>query len=50
LLSNAGYPTGEDGRLAVATLVAAYISDENEHRSVDVENMNEFSGRVFPWA
>jgi hypothetical protein len=50
LLSNAGYPTGEDGRLAVATLVAAYISDENEHRSADVENMSEFSRRVFPWA
>lgn len=50
LLSGAGFPSGEDGRLAVAALVAAYVSNENNHRSVDVEDMSAYRQRVFPWA
>jgi len=50
LLSGADTPTGEDGRLAVASLVAAYVSNENDHRSVDVEDMSAYRQRVFPWA
>ena len=43
-------PTGEDGRLAVATLVAAYISDEEGHRPVRLEETEKFKARTFPWA
>jgi predicted dehydrogenase len=43
------YPTGEDGRLAVARLVAAYLSNENDHRVVRVDE-NLPGMRVFPWA
>ncbi len=50
LLNNADVPTGEDGRLALAALVAAYVSNENDHRSVDVEDMSAYRQRVFPWA
>lgn len=50
LLINANPPTGEDGRLAVATLVAAYISDEEGHRSVKLEETGQFKNRTFPWA
>jgi predicted dehydrogenase len=44
-----GYPSGEDGRLAVACLVAAHLSDEQGHRPVIIgaELPRE---RTFPWA
>jgi predicted dehydrogenase len=50
LLNNANPPTGKDGRLAVATLVAAYISNEEAHRSVNLEETAQFGNRTFPWA
>jgi predicted dehydrogenase len=50
LISGVNTPTGEDGRLAVAALVAAYVSNENNHGSVEVEDMSAYRQRVFPWA
>ncbi len=49
LLAGRGFPTGEDGRLAVATLVAAYLSDERGHVPVAIDGALP-EGRVFPWA
>jgi predicted dehydrogenase len=39
LVAEHDYPSGEDGRTAVATLVAAYVSDENGHRPVSTESL-----------
>ncbi len=50
LLAGADYPSGEDGRLAVAVLVAAYVSNEEGHRSVSLDEVSKYSDRVFPWA
>lgn len=50
LLSGVDFPSGQDGRLALAALVAAYISNEDNHRSVDVEDMSAYRQRIFPWA
>jgi predicted dehydrogenase len=44
-----GFPTGEDGELAVATLVAAYESDQAGHTAVRVGS-GAFRDREFPWA
>jgi len=50
LLKDKNLPTGEDGRLAVAALVAAYVSDENGHIPVRLDDANLPRERVFPWA
>lgn len=50
LLKDQDPPSGEDGRLAVQVLVAAYLSDEQGHRSVKIAETNSCRGRVFPWA
>lgn len=50
LLAGKNYPTGEEGRAAVATLVAAYISNEDRGCSVSVERANERREEKFPWA
>jgi predicted dehydrogenase len=50
LLRGTGYPTGEDGRLAVAALVAAYVSDESGHRMVAIDSGALPVERRFPWA
>jgi predicted dehydrogenase len=50
LLAGENYPSGEDGRLAVAVLVAAYISNEESHRAVALEEVSNYRNRVFPWA
>lgn len=50
LLSGHDYPSGEDGRLAVAVLVAAYLSHERGHTAVDLEHDSLPLDRVFPWA
>ena len=34
LIADGEYPTGEQGRTAVATLVAAHVSDQQGHRTV----------------
>lgn len=49
LLEQVGYPTGEEGRLAVATVVAAHVSAEEGHRPVDVDETLPIT-RAFPWA
>lgn len=49
LLNGENYPTGEEGRLAVATLVAAYISHENGHIPVQIQEKLPVD-RIFPWA
>lgn len=49
VLKGEDWPTGEDGRQAVAVLVAAYQSHENGHCPVQIdENLDR--QRVFPWA
>lgn len=50
LLNDRLPPSGEDGRLAVAVLVAAYVSDENGHIPVRLDNAQLPLDRVFPWA
>jgi len=50
LLKDENPPTGEDGRLAVAALVAAYVSAENGHVPVRVDDARLPQERVFPWA
>lgn len=50
LIHGDNYPTGEEGRLAVATLVAAYDSDENGHKPVMVDEDTILTNREFPWA
>ena len=50
LINQTNPTTGEDGRLAVATLVAAYISNEEGHRPVKLAETNQFAQRTFPWA
>jgi predicted dehydrogenase len=50
LLNGVNYPSGEDGRLAVATLVAAYVSNESGHVGIDPLSRDLPASRVFPWA
>jgi predicted dehydrogenase len=50
LLNDGNPPTGEDGRLAVAALVAAYVSDESGHTAARLEDSQLPLDRVFPWA
>ncbi len=50
LLAGENYPTREDGRSAVATLAAAYVSDESGHVGVDPSSSSLPKARVFPWA
>lgn len=50
LIHEDNYPTGEDGRLAVETLVAAYCSHELGHKPVMIDEENLPVDREFPWA
>lgn len=43
-------PTGEDGRAAIAVLVAAHVSDENGHVPIRIDDGGLPRDRVFPWA
>ncbi len=43
-------PSGEDARLAVAVLVAAYLSHERGHVPIRLEEVEQHKDRVFPWA
>jgi predicted dehydrogenase len=49
LLDGGDYPDGEVGEWIVRTLVAAYVSHENGHVTVDI-NGNLPETREFPWA
>ena len=50
LIANENYPTGEEGRLAMASLVASYVSDENGHAEIDLLHDALPAQREFPWA
>ncbi len=50
LISGSGYPSIEDSMYAVRTLVAAYVSNENNHIEIDIESNDLPKERVFPWA
>ena len=50
LLEDQQPPSGEDGRLAVALLVSAYVSHENGHVPVRPDDAGLPLDRVFPWA
>jgi predicted dehydrogenase len=49
VLNGRSYPSGDAGLLAVQTLVAAYVSNENDHRAVPIQGGLP-EDRVFPWA
>lgn len=49
LINDRDFPRGEDGRLAVSVLVAAYLSDESNHVPLQLEEHLPLT-RVFPWA
>ena len=50
LIDQRDHPSGEDGRLAVSVLVAAYLSHECGHATIDLERDALPVDRVFPWA
>ena len=50
LLKGENYPRGEEGRQAVAVLVAATLSDERGHVPVALADSEQHAQRVFPWA
>ena len=50
LLSERDYPTGEEGRSAVATLVAAYVSDETGNKPIHLSSGELPREREFSWA
>jgi hypothetical protein len=50
LLDGADHPTWADGSLAVATLIAAYVSNERGHVPVRVSAGALPEDRAFPWA
>lgn len=50
LIHGTNYPTGEEGQFAVATLVAAYCSNEQGHKPVIIDEENLPANREFPWA
>ena len=49
LIADENYPTGADGRAAVAALVAAYVSNEKGHMPVAIDSGLP-KDREFPWA
>jgi predicted dehydrogenase len=49
LLQDRNPPSGEDGRLAIAALVAAYVSNENGNVPVRLDGDLPVD-RIFPWA
>jgi predicted dehydrogenase len=50
LLAGKNWPTGEDGRLAVSTLVAAYVSHESGNVALHLSDTRVDRERTFPWA
>lgn len=43
------YPDGEVGERIIRTLVAAYVSNENDHKAIDIHSDLPLD-RTFPWA
>lgn len=50
LLKNGSYPDGHAGLNAVAATIAAYISDENNHKEINIQDVFNYRTRKFPWA
>jgi len=50
LLAEQDYPSGADGRQAVAVLVAGYLSHESGHAPLPLSAAESAAERVFPWA
>ena len=50
LIAKGDYPSGEIGRMTVATLAAAYISNDDGNRHVTLEEAYKTPSRIFPWA
>jgi predicted dehydrogenase len=50
LLAGKNYPDGADGRMAVEVLAAAYASNEQGGRTIELANANLPRDRSFPWA
>jgi predicted dehydrogenase len=50
LLERRDYPSGEEGRMAVSVLVAAYLSNERGNVAVDLERDELDFSREFSWA
>lgn len=50
LLNGQNPPSGEEGRLAVAVLLAAYVSNENRHVPIRLADVEQYKERSFRWA
>jgi predicted dehydrogenase len=50
LLDGKNYPTGEEGRQVVASLVAAHISNEKGNKAIQPVISELPNKRIFPWA
>jgi len=50
LLKGENYPDGETGRLVLELLVAAYLSHEQDGKTIDLRTTDLPRDRVFPWA
>jgi predicted dehydrogenase len=50
LVEGRDVPSGEDGRMSVATLIAAHVSDENDHVAVTLDGGRLPRERQFPYA
>jgi predicted dehydrogenase len=44
------YPTGEEGMLAIRTLVAAYESNESDHQAISIHSESLPTAKRYPWA
>lgn len=49
-LLHGAYPSGEEGRQAVAILVAAHLSSENSNTPIDLQDVHISRERTFSWA
>ncbi len=50
LFEGKNYPSGEDGRNTILTLVAAYKSNENKNSSVKINDLQSHYEIKYPWA
>jgi D-serine deaminase-like pyridoxal phosphate-dependent protein len=50
LLQSENFPTGQQGRQALAVLIAAYVSNENGHIPLELSSAKLSRDRTFPWA
>ena len=50
LVAGENYPSGKDGLMAVKTLVAAHMSNEQNGKAINLTDEKMETERVFPWA